>query len=132
MPLLVETKLKETKDKGIGLFADEIIKKGQRIYCDDPNFDRIVSEFCYANMSELQREFIKEFAAYSKTKKQFYLCVDNARFWNHSENPNTQYLDLSCEVIALKDIPKGEELTSNYREFCDSCKDGDFGFVIIK
>jgi SET domain-containing protein len=33
-------------------------------------------------------------------------------------------------VTALKDIEADEELTSNYREFCDSCKKGDFGFVI--
>ncbi len=131
MPLLVKTKLREVSGKGIGLFADEFIKKDQIIYQDDISFDRVISKTDLNKMPKVTQEFIKEYAAYSKSKESYYLCCDNARFWNHSDNPNTRYVDSSGAVFALRDIAVDEELTSDYREFCDHCKDGDFGFTII-
>lgn len=39
----------------------------------------------------------------------------NLRFINHSEKPNVAYYD-SLEVIALRRIRRGEELTHNYAQ----------------
>ncbi len=37
----------------------------------------------------------------------------NLRFVNHSESPNAVYYD-TLEVVALRDINKGEEITHDY------------------
>lgn len=128
--MLVKTKLKEVPGKGIGLFLDESVKKDQILYEDDIQFDRILPRKKVLEMPEVLKSFIEVNAAYNAATDAYYLCCDNARFWNHSETPNTFYNPENGRVIALKDIEADEELTSNYREFCDSCKKGDFGFVI--
>lgn len=51
----------------------------------------------------------------------YILCADNARFFNHSDNPNTHVVedpeDEETADVASKDIQIGEELTVDYREF---------------
>ena len=39
----------------------------------------------------------------------------NLRFINHSKRPNAAYYD-TLEVIALRDIRQGEEITHNYEQ----------------
>lgn len=129
--MTIKTALKEIPLKGIALMAGENIKKGQVIYKDDPTFDKLISDAEFQQLSPLMREFVRTYAAYSDTKKGYYLCCDNARFFNHSESPNTHYILEQGIVIALCDIPIGTELSSDYREFCDSCKQGDWGFDIV-
>ena len=130
MPMLVKTKLIQTNFKGIGLFADEFIVKNQVIYKDDVNFDRIITQAEVQRMPALLRDFVKQNAGFSQKREEYYLCCDNARFWNHSNSPNTKYLAHEGIVISLINIRKGEELTADYREFCDYSKTGDMGFVI--
>ncbi len=131
MPMLVKTKLKEVPPKGIGLIADEQILEGQIIYIDIKSFDRVFSGDTVNKMDKLLREFVKVNASYSKERDEYYLCCDNARFWNHSKTPNTKYFPENGTVVALQGISRGEELTADYKEFCDSCKQGDWGFEIF-
>ncbi len=37
------------------------------------------------------------------------------RFINHSKRPNAAYYD-TLEVVALRDIPRGKEITHNYEQ----------------
>ena len=49
----------------------------------------------------------------------YVLCFDDARYFNHSDNPNCKTIesldDKEGVEIAGKDIQKGEELTVNYK-----------------
>jgi uncharacterized protein len=130
MPLLVETYLKETPDKGLGLFAKQFVPKGTSIYTDDYSFDRTFTNAQVEKMSALMQAHVHKYATYQKAKDEWYLCADNARFWNHSEHPNTDWDDDKSMMAANRDIQAGEELTCNYRQFCDVCKEGNFGFEI--
>ena len=47
--------------------------------------------------------------------------MDDARFTNHSEIPNTLEIYRN-KTIDLKDIEKNEEITSNYYEFDDEAE----------
>ncbi len=48
----------------------------------------------------------------------YVLCSDDARFLNHSENPNLISNILDEEIdIAARDILENEELTVNYKDF---------------
>jgi len=130
MPLLIKTVLHETLNKGIGIFTKEFIKKDTVIYYDDPAFDRRIPKEIVDKMSPILKEFVTEYASFYEEENIYYLCCDNSRFWNHSEHPNSKYIEWNGTVVALQDIEIGEELTSNYREFCSSCAKGDFGFEV--
>ena len=52
------------------------------------------------------------------------MCIDDARFMNHSADPNTHEKGQSS--IASRDIAAGEELTCNYGNFDDSKKHLDY------
>lgn len=131
MPMLIKTKLKEVPGKGIGLIADEFIRKGQVVYKDDSDFDRIIPKGQLLKMSPELKEFVKTYASFNSKTNTYYLCCDNARFWNHSDSPNTTYNPDNGLVTALRDIQVEEELTADYRDFCDYCKKEDFGFQIL-
>ena len=45
-----------------------------------------------------------------------FLDADEGRFMNHADQPNTDFRGADFG-IALRDIPAGEELTCDYREF---------------
>ncbi|HNA01723.1 MAG TPA: SET domain-containing protein-lysine N-methyltransferase, partial [Ferruginibacter sp.] len=57
---------------------------------------------------------------YPLSNEVFLLWDDNPANWapqNHSCDPNTRYEGLN--VVALRNIFKGEELTLNYADFLD-------------
>jgi len=66
----------------------------------------------------IPKEALSFFEKYAvdRGKGKFFLNVDNARFINHSKNPNTKSLGPSKDNIATKDISPGEEITINYSE----------------
>lgn len=134
MPLIIKTLIKESSTQGFGLFTDENLDEGQKIYFDDPNFEKIIFHDEKLKMPPETQLFIETFAPFNKDGKFYYLNTDNSRFWNHSENPNTVFVRENGthlgSVFTLRAIAKGEELTADYREFCDNCKDGNFGFKL--
>ena len=133
--MTIETYLKEVPGKGLGIFSTKDIKSGDIVYEDDDFMSKIFPNEIVKQLSEIQQKFIKKYATYKKETDTWYLCLDDARFWNHSDTPNTIYTTNFKGhgwMMALDDIPAGTELTSDYREFCDECKDGYFDFEIVK
>ncbi len=101
---------------GIGCFAAEKIKEGDLIWELNPFMDRVYTEENLKSLSDLEREFVKIYSF--KWNNLYYLCIDNARFFNHSEDLyNT--LDPSGEyrTYAKRDIEIGEEIISDYNNF---------------
>lgn len=118
--IVVKTFLKETKHKGIGLFAGQFLPKGTIWWKETLNFDKIITNDEYFVANELEREFYDTYM-FVKSDGTMYMCVDNARFINHSNNPNTTNAGNDC--VTSRDIKVGEELTCDYREICEWCKD---------
>lgn len=110
--LAVKTKLKEIEGKGIGLIADQEIDKGQSVWVFNPVIDIKVHK------KDIPKDAIEFFNTYAvdRGEKYVYLNTDNARFTNHSKNPNTKSLGPFKDNIALKDIHIGEEITIDYDE----------------
>ncbi len=50
----------------------------------------------------------------------YLICVDNARFINHADKPNTD--DTTGKTIASRDIAAGEEILSDYTSFEVPCE----------
>ena len=123
MPLIVPTYIRITDKKGIGLFSKEFIPNKNCIYYTDSFFDKVFDSNEVENFIPLHKNFIYEYASFNKKEQQWYLCSDNARYFNHSFTPNTFYDEKTKKVFTLRDIYPDEELTSNYEQFCDDFKD---------
>lgn len=118
--LLVKTYLAESKVHGIGLFAAESIKKGTVIWEFSPHIDMVFPVMKYEEAPRQVKDFLKVYGYVSIDRPDVYtICVDNARFINHSEEPNTD--DTTGLTIAKRDIAAGEEILSNYAEFEAPC-----------
>jgi uncharacterized protein len=110
--LLVPTEVRPSKIHGIGCFATKAIRKGAVIWEFTPGFDLKYTEKQFDSFPKLLREFLDRYVF--EDGKYFVLCVDNARFFNHSTEANTA--SVGDVTVAKRNIRKGEELTSNYRE----------------
>jgi len=119
--LVVKTKIGPSKMEGIGLFADQFIPKGTIVWKFDSRFDIYFDRKEAESMPELQKKLITSFAYLSKKTGKYVYSIDNARFANHSNNPNIAD-DETCDYedelssVAVRDIKIGEEMTFDYRE----------------
>lgn len=112
--LKVKTILKQSEIHGIGLFADEFIPKGTLIFEEDEFTVKFNNEEVQ-NFTEKKVEFIKK---YCYLRDDVWYCsMDNDRFTNHSNIPNTY--ETETFTFAAKDIQPGEEITTNYQSICD-------------
>lgn len=72
------------------------------------------------------RNGVLTYAYRHKVTGNYILCGDNARFLNHSFNPNLVADDSGGENdVAVRNITAGEELTVDYSQF-----DDDFDYKI--
>jgi len=112
--LVVKTTLKESKGKGIGLFADENIKKGSVMWEENPLFYRIIPYYEFRKLGKIQQAFIKKHATEYPGESMFFLDIDDTRFTNHSDNPNIAWSKTKPIACATRDINKGEEIFCDY------------------
>jgi len=111
--LLVKTYLDKSPIHGLGVFAAERIAKGTKIWRFVEGFDRVYSPRQFARLPKPARDFIKHHGY--RVDGEILLTVDHDCHMNHSEDANT-YLH-NGYAIARRDIPKGDEITNDYREF---------------
>ncbi|MGB5107633.1 MAG: SET domain-containing protein [Candidatus Zixiibacteriota bacterium] len=120
--MLVKTRLGQSSIHGIGLFADQDIRKGTPVWEFTPGFDQKIPTDKIGGIPDAAKE---DFLTYSYTSvkngKYYILCCDNARFFNHSDEPNVVDVPSNSDEedidIAGRDIERGEELTCDYRTF---------------
>ena len=105
---------------GYGIFANRQLKKDEIIFAGEELSQRIVSKrFVDENWNKKQKTDFRQYA-YPISKEVYILWDENPVNWspqNHSCSPNTAYEGLN--VIALRDIGSGEELTLDYAMFLD-------------
>lgn len=108
--LVVKTILKEINGKGIGVIADEEIKKGQKVWVFNKFIDIKLDD---KDVPDEAREFFDKYAVEYK-KGKIMININNCRFINHSEDPNIIETGVHKPMIAIKEINKGEEITVDY------------------
>jgi SET domain-containing protein len=118
--LLVKTKLNTSCIHGVGLFADEFIAEGTVIWKFHPLIDLRLTEKQINQLAEPACEQIKKYTYREMRTGLYVLCGDDARFFNHSADPNCLDFYHNEEedlTVAHRNINTGEELTCNYALF---------------
>jgi hypothetical protein len=113
--LRVKTYLDKSKTPGagIGLFAAEDIPEGATIWRLDESFDLVIDQADWP--PEVPNDFLRFYGYSPSGAGPYVVCLDNARFMNHSRMPNGIG---DKETVAARDISAGEELTEDYRVLC--------------
>jgi uncharacterized protein len=115
--LLVRTYLDRSSLHGIGLFAAELISSGTAVWRFTPGFDFELDPSLIEAQPPHFRERLLHYGYIDPRLDRYILCCDDARFLNHSDNPNLE-TDFTRERhgvdIALRDIAAGEEMTVDY------------------
>jgi len=107
---------------GYGIYANQHIGYNELIFKGEESSQRIVTRrYVDENWDIKEKEIFRKYA-YPVSKEVFLLWDNDPAGWapqNHSCEPNTTYEGLN--VVALRDIQKGEELTLNYESFVCQC-----------
>jgi len=106
---------------GYGIYAAKYIAQGEIIFASEEKPHRLVTKkYVEQNWNDEERENFRRYAW--PVSSEVYALWDNAPAeWapqNHSCNPNTKYAGLN--VVAVKSIAKGEELTLDYTTFLNN------------
>jgi len=117
---LVPTRLAQSSIHGLGVFAVEPIAKGAPVWRFAKGLDMEFEPDLVETLPVHVRQFFAHYGYLDRYLKRVVLCFDDARFVNHSAEPNvaTDYaLDPYGLDVALRDIEVGEELTVDYGTF---------------
>jgi hypothetical protein len=115
--MLVQTYVSSSPIEGVGVFSAEHIRKGQLICRLEPNFDALFKINDVAGWPPHMDEFIRRYCyRHRDLLDTWVLELDNGRFMNHSDCPNTNF-EAFYTGYAISDIEIGEELTCNYFDF---------------
>lgn len=113
--------------EGVGLFCPRDIYKGTIVYTFDWRFVIVLTEAEISQMPSTMRESVRKYSYRGKGLDRLtgavYYCVDDARFINHSNNPNL-VADRDA-YIASCHIPANTEILCDYGDFSEP---GDYAF----
>ncbi|HKY61054.1 MAG TPA: SET domain-containing protein-lysine N-methyltransferase [Gemmatimonadota bacterium] len=118
--LRVATHLRSSSIHGIGVFAAERIPAGAEVWRFSPGFDLDLEPSVVDHLPRHLKDWFAHFGYVDFHLDRLVVCLDNARFINHSPVPNLRS-DYSADRYgpdyAVRDIEAGEELTADYGEF---------------
>jgi len=111
-----KTKIDNSEIHGTGVFAIEFIPKDTIIWRFQENFDIKITQAEFDKLPTLAQEHFNFYGYFNTKEGGWVLCTDNAKYTNHSLNPNMKMID-EINSIATQDIQIGEEITENYFVF---------------
>ncbi len=105
---------------GYGIYASRDIHKGEIVFKGEGRSQRIITKrFVEKNWNGDEKMHFRRYA-YPVSEELFILWDEDPSGWapqNHSCDPNTGFDGLN--VVAIRNIAKGEELTLDYAQFLD-------------
>jgi hypothetical protein len=117
---------------GHGIYAKEFIPAGTVWWKEQVGINvLLVSRNQYKTLCDSERDseispyshalwdMISNFCPYCSDRDSLVLIMDNGRYVNHSDEPNSRWKDGVC--VALRDIAPGEEIFENYNAYDKYC-----------
>ncbi len=111
---LLPTYLGQSNIHGTGVFTSVDIPAGTTVWQYTEDVDWRIPLSVFEQFPEPYRTYLRAYC-YQATPDILVLCGDNARFMNHSFEPNCD--DHTDVTYALREIRAGQELTCDYRAF---------------
>ena len=102
---------------GYGLFTRQFISARTLIWRFVPGLDLVLDDL---PAEPLFRRFLMKYAYRELTTRKWVLCIDDARFMNHSSDHANTGETPEGNTAALVDIAPDTELTCDYREFAEN------------
>ncbi|MGD9952733.1 MAG: SET domain-containing protein [Burkholderiales bacterium] len=115
--LLVSVVLRPSPIHGLGAFAVAPIARGTPVWRFTPGFDLDLDPAALERQPEHFRKALLHYGYLDPRLQRYILCCDDARFINHSAEPNlaSEYsADRYGVDVAAREIAAGEELTIDY------------------
>lgn len=84
-------------------------------------FDVIIDDAKFQRLPKNAQEWIIHYGYYNKDEGGYVLCMDDAKYTNHSSDPNMRAVDKSFSTTT-RDIQIGEEITDDYYNFDELAK----------
>ncbi len=132
---LVKTKIGPSAAHGDGVFVDETILAGEVVWRFVAGHDCTLSKEEFAALGDDEKKALSHVAYLSRATERWVFPPegDPARFTNHSDTPNLTVVVNSAVspeplFVARIAIPKGEELTVDYRTFDSSLVERKLGW----
>ena len=117
--ILVKTYVDKSLIQGLGLFANEDIKRGTIVYRFVNGLDQIFDKSVLKKYNNELFDFFFNNYGFELYPDKIYVDLDHGRYTNHSDSPNltTKYSGMyDVHSYANRDIKKGEEITMSYLE----------------
>jgi SET domain-containing protein len=111
--LQVDAVAKESPIHGLGLFAQLHIPEGTVIWRFEPPFDIEFTEEELRRLTPPAQKQVLYYSTFEAERQKYLLSGDDDRFINHSDSPNA--IDIGHEVVAVREILHGDEITLDYR-----------------
>ena len=122
----ISYEIKETFNKGKGLFTNQFVKKGTIIWSskNDTNIIEIDDDKLLLYLDKYDQNDITDILdhMYCFNNKCYDIINSNIKYTNHSFNP-TSYVNSNNESVAKRDIEIGEEITEDYRTYDNYLKE---------
>ncbi len=116
--IYVNTFVSESGTNNLGLFAGQDIQKGQLIWKYHPSTCLIITpeqeDVLLKSKVDSLRQSIHHFGC--PNNSGCLIHMDNMRYMNHSDYPNTVSLNADT-MIAARDIKCGDELHEDYHSY---------------
>jgi hypothetical protein len=117
--ILIPTLIAKSKLGGLGCFTAIDIEAGHIVWIWSLSNTYII------DIDEINKPslFFVNHYGYKIDNKHLAITIDNSAMMNHSDHPNLVPKDLELlnrsgdSLVAIRDIPKGEELLLDYKVF---------------
>lgn len=115
----ISYKLRSSELHGIGLFANQVIKKGQLVYTASPLLDLDITQEQFDGLDQKEKDEILWWGFFDRPSQRWHVDFDVSKFINHATGATVTQSEDHDEayLVAARDIRPGEELTQNYLEF---------------
>ena len=111
---MIKYLLKPSGINGIGIFANQNVKKNEIVHRGILSDDLILTTAEFHQLTEEQKVTMQHFGYFDRKLKKWRLEAGDIKFCNHSDKPNVTLVN--TDLLALRDIPSGDEILHNYEE----------------
>lgn len=111
--ILIDHYIAPSRIHGLGVFAAEEAKSGQKIWEFNPAVDLVIPQTALKDLPQHICRHIQRSSEYYKEDEVYILGADGDAFMNHSLEPNLK--SVGKTGFATRDIRIGDEITCDYR-----------------